>query len=51
MMPDIGLEGRMRGKYSNLGGDSKDEWRIVKVPPTRNNRVPNIFLVVILLFL
>ena len=45
MMQDIGLLGslgrmRRRGKYSNVGVDiaSKEERRIVPVPPTRNNR-------------
>ena len=45
MMQDIWLLGsfgmiRRRGKYSTVGGDmaSKEERRIVPVPPTRNNR-------------
>ena len=45
MMHDTGLLGslgrmRWRGKYSTVGGDmaSKEERRIVPVPPTTNNR-------------
>ena len=44
-MQDIGFLGSLgrmkrRGKYSTVGGDlaSKEERRIVPLPPTRNNR-------------